>query len=124
MEKSKASTRSGAKGGAAGKRSTSAKSTSSPKSDKLPSGKGSGKAPLSPEMVCIILENALDVTQKQFGTVKIRTASYDPGNPETLVVLPQGLFSCHTCGHFFPGNGPYCQTHSNAHPRTAISLPA
>ena len=111
MASVKASTPSGGKKAGAAKGSTSAKSTSSPRSASKRSGSGSGSVPLTPEMACIILQNALDKVQTTIGPVKLRVAAYDPGHPEFLVVLPSGVMFCETCGNLFPGQDRYCDAH-------------
>lgn len=110
MATSKRSTPSGAKGKGAVKRSTSAKSTGSAPKGKPPTGKGS-KAPLSPELVTNIFHNALGMLEAEFGTVKLRFASYDPGRPEFFVVMPKGVTFCAACGVIFPGEARYCDAH-------------
>lgn len=76
-------------------------------------------------MVTIILENALNKVQEQFGPVKLRFASYDVGAPQFYVLLPPGLTFCQTCSAIFPGTARYCDAHSHApDPRTATSRPA
>lgn len=62
-------------------------------------------------MVTNVCQNALTMLSERFGPVKLRYASYVPGSPEFMIIMPKGVSFCDTCGNIFPGTGRYCDAH-------------